>query len=1174
MAEMRWTESQQDAIAARRGTVLVAAAAGSGKTAVLVQRAIERLTDPANPTSADRMLIVTFTKAAAAEMRARLEKRLHDMLRETPGDPHLRRQSILLSQAHIGTVDSFCAEMVREFFHLLDLSPDFKIVSDKQEEELVNAALNEVLQEAFEAGTVGRLADAFAGERDDRRLMEMVLTLYRFMQSHPFPERWLEEKVAMYFPGEEERKQLSPWERVILEYAREGISHCQGLLARALEECKEDSAVEKAYAGALEKDRQAIAAMEQLAVAGEWDQLCQAVGAFAPARRGTLRGHDQDSLKERLEAFREEGKRTAKELEKYFSADREACAWETAQTAPLVKSLQELTLAFVQRYKEKKRAGNFLDYSDLEHEAIRLFLEEDGTPTPAAKEVASRFDEIMIDEYQDINEVQDSLFRAVSKEGKNLFMVGDVKQSIYGFRRAMPEIFLRCREAFQKYDRQKDQYPASIVLDRNFRSRAEVTNTVNFVFSRLMTKAAGDMDYTEEDRLVCGAEYPPKAGCETELQWISRSGGVSAEEAEGAWIAGRIRELVEGGFTVWDKDGERPANYGDFCILLRSANQYAHAYAQQLQARGIPARASVAGGFFKAAEIGVMLSLLRVIDNPNQDIPLLSVLMSPLYGFTADDAARLRLESRDVPVYISLLRAAESDPRCKQVVEEIGRYRTVAATMASDAFLNYLYSKTGYPDMVLSMERGEERLANLRLLEKYARDYESSGYHGASGFVRFLDRLKQNNSDLQAAELPPEDRNAVAVMSIHKSKGLEFPVCIVAGCGRNFVTDQRAEILLHPELGLGVKLRDRKRSARFTTTAREAIDLETARSSSAEELRILYVALTRAKEKLILVGSWEDPYRTAGKLALELTEQGPAPYTVRRGKNTAQWLLLCALCHPDGADLRRETGAPAGCVSQGDYSPWKIGFSQYQPQEKETEQAQPAPEPPDQELYQRLVAQTSFTYPYQQAVEIPAKVAASKLASERDGSREITLSRPAWLGEQGMTPAERGTALHAFMQFADFAAAGKDPEKERERLVNMALLTPEQGEVVDLARVEKFLESPLGKRVLASPEVEKERRFTAVIPATMLGPEVGDHGEEVILQGAVDCTFVEGGKLHIIDFKTDRVQDMEELWSRYETQLQLYGTAMEEVSGYQVGELILYSTWLNRASIRTMAKKV
>ena len=629
---MRWTESQQDAISARRGTVLVAAAAGSGKTAVLVQRAIERLTDPEAPTAADRMLIVTFTKAAAAEMRARLERRLHDLLRERPGDPHLRRQSILLSQAHIGTVDSFCAEMVREHFHLLDVAPDFKIAADKQEEELTRTGINQVLQEAFETGAADSLADAFAGERDDRRLAEMVLSLYRFMQSHPFPERWLEEKVAMYSPGEGEGP--SPWERVILESAQEALAHCTGLLSRALEACGEDEKIGAAYRGALEKDREALSRMEALAAGGDWDGLAREASAFSPARRGVLRGFEGDPLKERLEAARDEVKGCVKELLRYFSADRAACREEVRRTAPLARGLQRLVLAFSQRYGELKRERNLLDYSDLEHRAVELFLREDGSPTPAAREVAARFDEIMIDEYQDINEVQDSLFRAVSREGENLFMVGDVKQSIYGFRRAMPEIFLKARRSFQKYRRDLDRYPAYIVLDRNFRSRKEVADTVNFVFSRLMTQAAGDIDYTGEERLAYGAGYAPKEGCQTELQLIARGGGASPEEAEGAWIAGRIRELVEGGFTVSDGEGERPVRYGDFCILLRSANQYAHGYAQQLQARGIPARASVAGGFFKAAEVEGVLSLLRVIDNPDQDIPLLGVLMSPLYGFS------------------------------------------------------------------------------------------------------------------------------------------------------------------------------------------------------------------------------------------------------------------------------------------------------------------------------------------------------------------------------------------------------------------------------------------------------------------------------------------------------------------------------------------------------------
>ena len=1170
MPERIWTESQQDAISARRGTVLVAAAAGSGKTAVLVQRALERLTDPAHPVPADRLLIVTFTKAAAQEMRGRLEKRLLELLRKNPGDPLLRRQSLLLSQTHIGTVDSFCAEMLREFFHLLDLSPDFKIVSEKQQEELISSALNEALTAAFEQGTVGDLADAFTGERDDRRLMEMILTLYNFMQSHPFPEQWLREKADLYFRGDG-----SPWEEVILQYARETAAYCERLCASGLEEAKNGGEVGAAFAGAMEKDLQLFRQLSELAGQKAWDEIIQFFQTLSFKARGKLKGFEEDLLFLRLDALREESKDTVKELAKYFDRSREQCAEELRTAGPLIQSLMELTLDFSRRYEEKKKEKNFLDYSDLEHFAIRLFLTPEGDRTETAREVGDRFDEIMIDEYQDINEVQDSLFRAVSKNSENLFMVGDVKQSIYGFRQAMPEIFLRCRRSYQKYDREKDSYPAYLVLDRNFRSRREVTDTVNFVFSRLMSRSAGDIDYTGEERLVCGADYPEKSGCETELVFLSRPTSVPAETAEGEWLGRRIREMIQSGFTVTENGTERPANYGDFCILLRSANKYAHGYAVELQKQGIPAKATVTGGFFSAAEIGVMLSFLQVIDNPNQDIPLLSVLMSPVYGFSPDDAARLREKDKKVSVYVSLLRMAEKEERCEKIIRDIGQYRDLAATMPSDAFLTLLYEKTGYPDMVRAMEDGEDRIQNLRLLLAYAKDYENSGYHGISGFVRFLDRLKRNDSDLQAAEAPPDRRNAVSVMSIHKSKGLEFPVCIVAGCGRNFSSDQRADVLLHPELGLGVKLKDVRRSARFTTTAREAIGLETARSSAAEELRVLYVAMTRAKEKLILIGSGSKMGSLAEKLALEVTGQGIAPYTVRKAKNAAEWLMLCALCHPDGGILREAAGAESSVLYREDYTPWRVSLEEYAPPEEDTpeQEIQEAEAEPDLELYRRMKESIEYTYPYADSLGLPVKVAASKLAAEQGSNREMTLSRPAWMGEKGMTPAERGIALHEFMQFADFSVLQNDPEKELNRLVEQAYLTPEQAEAVDLQRAKAFLENPLGQRVLKSSQVMRERRFTAMIPASLAEPDrPGAAGESVVLQGAVDCTFTEGDRLHIIDFKTDRVKTMEELWEHYVPQIRLYAAAMEQVTGMKVGELYLYSTHLNQAYGMTYEK--
>ena len=545
--------------------------------------------------------------------------------------------------------------------------------------------------------------------------------------------------------------------------------------------------------------------------------------------------------------------------------------------------------------------------------------------------------------------------------------------------------------------------------------------------------------------------------------------------------------------------------------------------------------------------------------------------MSPLYGFSADDAGRLRAQDRKEPVYASLVRGAQEDPRCAQVLKDLEQYRGLAAALPADSFLTLLYGRTGYTNMVLAMEEGEERLANLRLLQRYARDYENTGAGGISGFLRFLDRLRQNSSDLQAAELAPGEGAAVSILSIHKSKGLEFPVCIVAGCGRNFVSDQREDVLLHPQLGLGVKLRDPLGTARYTTTVREAIALETARNAGAEELRVLYVALTRAKEKLILVASGEHLDRSLEKWGMEAAGGEIPAYSVRKGKNAGQWLALCALCHPDGGELRNLAGVGASAVRREDYTPWVIGFSSQGRGGPAQEREKPQAAPPDQALTQRLRQRMEFVYPYAGSLGVPAKVAASRLAAAQGAGWEIALSRPPWLGAKGMTPAQRGTALHAYFQFADFAAAAQDPQGELDRLVAQDYLSPQQGEAVDLRRVGKFFESPLGQRVLRSPQVEKERRFTAVIPAYLAKPQgelQGAGEEEVVLQGAVDCTFVEDGKLHIIDFKTDRVTDPQELWDRYGPQIRLYGYAMEEVTGLQVGELSFYSTYLGQAVSR------
>lgn len=1169
MAEREWTEGQLDAIRARRGTVLVAAAAGSGKTAVLVRRALERLTDPEHPTAADRLLIVTFTNAAAAEMRARLEQELFALLREDPGSALLRRQSILLSQAKIGTVHSFCGDMLREFFHLLGLSPQGKILTEKQQEELRHQALGEAVEAAFAAGTLRELADAFAGERDDRRLTAMVLRLSAFMQSHPFPERWLEEKTGLYFRGD-----AGLWQEAILRHARETAAHCRALCTGALTQAGAyPGAVGPVFVEALESDRTFL---EELCAAldrGSWDGARQLLRSWAPQRRKPVKGTEKDAFFYRMDAVREGLKDEIDGLKKLFAPSAEDCAAELRQAAPLVESLKNLTLDFSRRYAEKKRAGDFLDYDDLEHLCIRLFLHENGERTDAAREVGARFDEIMVDEYQDTNEVQDVVFRAISRNGENLFLVGDVKQSIYGFRQAKPELFLRARQAYPAYDRARDEYPATVVLDRNFRSRRNVTDTVNFVFSRLMSRETGEIDYSGEERLVCGADLPEpeEPGLfDTELVLLERPRGVPAELAEPQWLAGRIREMVESGFPVTENGAQRPARWGDFAILLRSANKYAPLYARELTRLGVPARAGAGAGFFAAAEIGMLFSLLQVIDNPNQDIPLLAVLLSPIYGFSADDAARLRLSAgdRNVSLYVALGRA--EDPRYDRVRREIAELRDLSATLSADAFLTLLYRRTGALELVRAMERGEEREANLRLLRAYAAEYENAGSHGVSGFVRYLERLRREGGDLEAASAPAQGGDAVSVTSVHHAKGLEFPVCIVAGWGREF-PGESGDVLLHPELGLGVKLKEGQ--ARYTTAAREAIALENARASTAEELRIYYVALTRAREKLILLGSGEKLERTIGRLGTELAAGGVRARAVRGARSALTWLILCALCHPDGAALRHLAGLGEDVAVLEDYTPWRIRLEEFAPAREP--EAPPAGEkaPPDEAMLARLRAAIAYRYPYENELDIPAKVAASRLAEEQGADRELTLARPAWMGAAGMTPAQRGTALHQAMQFVDFhAAAAGETERELERLAAQGFLSPEQARAVDPEHIRAFVESPLGQRVLRSPHVERERRFTAVIPAALAAPErKGLEEETVILQGAVDCLFLEDGKLRIIDFKTDRVRDMEELWRRYEPQLRLYARAMEQVYEIEVAELILYSTHLDCASARKNA---
>ena len=1158
----RWTDAQLDAIRARRGTVLVSAAAGSGKTAVLVERVIERLTDDENPTDADRLLVVTFTKAAAAEMRERIERRLLELIREHPENTRLRRQQLLLQQAQICTVDSFCSSIVREFFYLLGIAPDFSVVSDKQQEELMTEAVSEVLAELYGDADFQALSDSLSGDKNDTRLIGAILKLFTYTRSHPFPEKWLRDMTAML--DDSVPAGQTAWGQTALRHACAVLEFALKLSGDEYKLASESAELQKAYGDGILADIALLQHLADLVEAGSWDDVSAAFRTLAFGKIGVYRG--ADAVKERIKAMRETVKKEVGKLQKLFISDDAACRAEIRAIRPLAETLARAVLRFDAVYGEKKRAKNLVDFSDLEHLALRLFLEE--TPdgfrrTETAEAVAARFDEVMTDEYQDTNDAQDYLFRAVSKDNGNRFMVGDVKQSIYSFRQAMPDIFIRYKDEFPRYDRGADTYPATIVLDRNFRSRKNVTESVNFVFSQLMSRACGGVDYKGDEALQAGAPYPEKRGCETRVEFIDDIDGLGAEMLEPQRIAAMIRAMMAEGFTVTENGAERPVAYRDFCVLLRSSNQYAPRYAENLRALGIPAWAASTGGFFSASEIATILSFLRVIDNPNQDIPLLAVLMSPVYGFTADDMARLRADCGGETLYVSLLRA--EDARCMRVREEIARYRILASTMPSDAFITMLCDETGFENIVRSMPGGEGRLANLRLLEQYAAEYEAYGYNGISGFVRFIDRLKKNRSDMESANVVSENADVVRIMSIHKSKGLEFPVCIVAGCGRRFVPEYD-DMRLHPTLGLGIRLTDPETGARYTTLPREAIAIASADSAAAEELRVFYVAMTRAKEKLILLSTVKSLDTTLARLSSQITQEPCiAPYAVGSASSISEWLMLCALRHPDGEALRSRIGADSDCILRAHYTPWTVDVVYPPAPAEKREEAAAQPAPVDPALRAEIERAIDFVYPYAAQTAVPTKVSASGLAAvQAESARETTLSRPAFLGAKGMTPAERGTALHDFMQFSDFAAAAADPGAELERLVREKFLTAEQAQAVDLRRVRRFFGSPLGRRVLKAERVYKEQRFIAQVPAKLVNDalEGEDAALPVILQGAVDCMFEEDGGLYIVDFKTDRCADKAELWARYGTQLVLYGEAMARVFKKPVAACMLYSFWL------------
>ncbi|ERI07343.1 helicase-exonuclease AddAB subunit AddA [Aneurinibacillus aneurinilyticus] len=1256
--ESTWTDEQWEAIAARGSNVLVAAAAGSGKTAVLVERIIRRIIDKHNPLSVDHLLVVTFTNAAAAEMRHRIGGALEKAVAADPS-PYLRRQVTLLNRASITTLHSFCMEVLQRYYYLIDIDPSFRIADSTEAQLLRQEAMDELLEDEYEKEDnpfFFRLIDSYTGDRGDEALQHLLLKVYDFARSHPWPDYWLDEMASMYRVGTIEAFYGLPWFR----YLRNDV---QLELTGALELLRQGGEVAQMSGGPLpylanfQEDEVLIKRLLEKC-AGSWEELHE---AFQTAAFGKLKPCKKkecdEALIEKAKKLRDRVKDTVANLQREMFAIPPQSYFElTREMSPLIDKLIELVRRFGERYSALKQAKGLVDFSDLEHYCLKVLCDEKAEPglilpSAAALEYRAQFGEVLVDEYQDTNEVQETIVRLVTKDGDtegNLFMVGDVKQSIYRFRLAEPGLFLH---KYRTYTSDGAGGGKRIDLAKNFRSRREVIDGTNFIFKQIMTEAAGEIEYDDAAQLVLGAEdYPESEGVDScvEVLLIDRNEGKPGEEEadtgadgmesevtnpftgedtipdaseletaqlEARLIASKIKQLVgatdRSPYLVYDKTSKtmRPVQYKDIVILLRSVSGWAQVMAEEFKWNGIPAYAELSGGYFAATEIEVMTSLLHIIDNPFQDIPLAAVLRSPLVQLSAEDMAQVRLAQKDKPYYESLLAYLEQNKengsllfkKLQRFRSQLESWRTEARQGALSTLIWHIYRETGYYDFVGGLPGGKQRQANLRALYDRACQYEATSFRGLFRFLRFIEKMQAQGGDLGTARTLGEQEDVVRIMTIHKSKGLEFPVVFVAGLAKqhNF-QDLNGNFLLHKELGFGPKYVEPQQRVSFPMLSHAAMKRRMRLEQLAEEMRVLYVALTRAREKLFLVGTAKHLPNAIEKWARHISVSGWTlpDYELVKGRTYLDWIGPALLRHRDAEPLHAIIGGgerSLACVHDHD-SRWSVASvpasslvctleeeKQIQ-QEIELSIAEGRPVPIESSYREQVERQLSWSYVHYAATAHLSKMTVSELKRRHQiaiqteevggpsylpGSfRSDAAERPQFLSEKKLSAVEIGVATHTVMQQLplDRVLTGEEIAEEVERMVQRELLTPMEAAAIDMTKIEQFFSSEAGHKVREGLCIYREVPFNLLVPAQEVYADWGErdgedsHTEMVLLQGVIDCLVEKEDGWLLLDYKTDRTVDLPDglLQARYKEQLDNYARAVTKITGRPVKEKMLY----------------
>ena len=1147
-AKIQFTPAQSAAITARGGSLLVSAAAGSGKTRVLVERVVGLITDPIHPVEADSLLIMTFTNAAAAKLRADITTRLAEEVRAHPGDMRLRRQQLLLQRAAIGTVDAFCLHFVQQHFAALDVPPDFTTAEEAELARIEQETLSAVLESAYTDADFRAFADLYDRGRTDNTAGNAVLELYHFSRALPHPAEALQQFAAMW--QQDAPPQDTPWGQNLLAISLQRAQGSRALLQAAARTAAKDEAADFAYTAVLQEDADRVTWLCQVLEKGDWDRSVAALSEFDTAwrRAGRIKGgKDGNPCAFAASELRARAKKQIESLRiDFLLCTGEEYAADRRRAAPLVAALVRVTQQFADACFAAKCEEKLLDYADFEHLTLDLLLTPDNQRTPLCRTVSSHYSAVLVDEYQDTNALQDAIYFALARpEGDNLFFVGDIKQSIYRFRQADPQVFVDKQQHWQAYPQPAPQ-PASLALDANFRSAPGVIAGINYLFEVFFSQGLGGVEYGDGQRLVVGNKTTDYRGfCEVDV--IDGAGA----EGDAAAIAARIQTMVSEGFAVRDKAAQRPCRYDDFCILLRGRGDFA-VYEAALRTAGIPVFADTAADLLDEPHIRPFAALLRVIDNPAQDIPLAAVLLSPMFPYTADDLVTLRGACPGGSLYGAVLYGGQ--PRFAPFLETLAEFRRLARTLPVDALLEELLARTGYLAAVGALPEGARCREDLQSFCAWA---ASAGRTGLPGVIRAMDAAQQNGGLTQSTGGQTRP-GCVSIMTVHRSKGLEFPVVFVANTSHQFnQSDAIRPVLTHSKLGVGVMLRAGSTAKRYKTLPYAALAQAIRTETLSEEMRVLYVALTRAQDALIITIPLKKTDSALKTPALCAHAEATGPEAMQSMNSWAGWLLTATLLHPHSDALWAHTGLlPHYLPTRVPLTVRLLASAEAAPAPAEI----PAPAP-DAALLDTLRQSFAWHSPRAPLQKIPAKVSVSAVAH---AARPVALERPAFLQKSGLTGAERGTAIHAFMQSVPFDGPAPDLDAEVRRQIDARLLDPALADKLDLDRVRPFFESAVWRRIRHAKAVLREEPFITALPAAQITPEAGECEAEVLVQGIADLVLVYDDHAEILDYKTDRSRDASFYIEEYAAQLRLYRRAFAQRLAVPVTKLTIYSFTLGQ----------